>query len=81
MTPALKVLVRFRRKLDNEILNQKSVFHFNFMLDNYAKGNINDEDLAEVKGYYSGLKVAREMLQRIIEEQKEIEGYCDDFGG
>ncbi len=46
MTPALKVLVRFRRKLDNEILNQKSVFHFNFMLDNYAKGNINDEDFA-----------------------------------
>lgn len=81
MTPALKAIARFKRKLDNEISNQKSAFHFGFMLNNYAKGNFTDEDLAKVKGYYSGLKVAREMLQRTIEEQKEIEGYCDDFGG
>lgn len=81
MSPYLKIIARFNRKLNNEIANNSSAWHFNSMWNNYEKGNITDDDLIEMRGYYKGLKVAREMLQRTIEEQKEIEGYCDDFGG
>lgn len=81
MNPYLKALARFRNKIDFEISTQSDAVSFDFMLRNYAKGNFTDEDLIELRGYYKGLKVAREMLQRTIEEQKEIEGYCDDFGG
>lgn len=74
MNPYLKVLARFRNKIDFEISKQSNAISFDFMLRNYAKGNLTDEDLIELRGYYKGLKVAREMLYRTISEQKEMEG-------
>ena len=74
MSPYLKTLARFRDKIDFEISKQSNAISFDFILLNYAKGNLNDEDLIELRGYYKGLKVAREMLYRTISEQKEMEG-------
>ena len=74
MSPYLKILARFRNKISFEISKQSNAISFDFILRNYAKGNLAGEDLAEMRGYYKGLKVAREMLYRTIAEQKEMEG-------
>ena len=73
MSPYLKIIARFRNKIDFEISKQSNAISFDFLLRNYAKGNFTDEDLVELRGYYKGLKVAREMLYRTIAEQKEME--------
>lgn len=72
MSPYLKILARFRNKIDFEISKQSNAISFDFLLRNYANANL--EDLIELRGYYKGLKVAREMLYRTIAEQKEMEG-------
>lgn len=72
MSPYLKALARFRNKIDFEISKQSNAISFDFLLRNYANANL--EDLIELRGYYKGLKVAREMLYRTIAEQKGMEG-------
>ena len=74
MSPYLKIIARFRNKIDFEISKQSNAISFDFLLRNYANRNFTDEDLIELRGYYKGLKVAREMLYRTIAEQKEMEG-------
>ena len=72
-----KILERFAKTLECEISNETSLPHFSFLAANYEKGNVKDEDLVEIRGYYKGLRVAREMLQRITdseEENAEMEG-------
>lgn len=64
------MLDRYKERLDYEISTKTSPFEFMFMMGNHMNGNFTDEDIAEVKGYYSGLKVAREMLERTIEDYK-----------
>ena len=72
MSPYLKIIARFRNKIDFEISKQSNAISIDFLLRNYANANL--EDLIELRGYYKGLKVAREMLYRTIAEQKEMEG-------
>ena len=72
MSPYLKALARFRNKIDFEISKQSNAISIDFLLRNYANANL--EDLIELRGYYKGLKVAREMLYKTIAEQKEMEG-------
>ena len=69
MSPYLKIIARFRNKIDFEISKQSNAISFDFLLRNYA--NVNLEDLIELRGYYKGLKVAREMLYRTIAEEME----------
>ena len=69
---AERILERFTNALEHEIKNGKSPFHFMFLAKNHEVGNVTDEDLIEIRGYYKGLKVAREMLQRIIAEEDEL---------
>ena len=59
------LLERFVKNLDYEIGQEKDAFKFNFFLHHYAKGNMTDEDVIEVRGYYTGLKVAIEILERV----------------
>lgn len=66
------ILERFIKTLEYEISKQAEPTRFAFIAKNYKKGNVTDEDLIEIRGYYKGLKVAREMLQRIIAEEEEI---------
>ena len=62
------ILNSFRQKIDCELANKNDILRMNFLMKNNKKGIFSDEDLAEVRGYYSGLKVAKEMLQRSIDE-------------
>ena len=69
-----EIVERFVKNLDYEISNQTDTFNIAFMLNHYTQGNMTDEDCIEMRGYYKGLKVAREMLQRVIacaEEENE----------
>lgn len=71
MTISLKVLAKFRKKLSLEISRKTEALNLMFIMKNHAKGNFTDEDLIELRGYYKGLKVAREILDRTISEQTE----------
>lgn len=70
-----EILERFMNNLEYEINKQVDGFHIAFMLNQYKQGNMTDEDCIEIRGYYKGLKVAREMMQRVIaccEEERGI---------
>lgn len=74
-----QILKHFQDELDCEIANEKSLPHVLFLARQRASGNATDDDLVEIRGYYKGLKVAREMLQKQIAIQEEIEkGYEDE---
>lgn len=67
-----KVLERFMENLDYQISMQTDTRSALFMVSQVAKGNAGNEDLIELRGYYMGLKVAREILERIIAEESEM---------
>lgn len=71
MTIPLRILAKFRKKLSLEISRKTEALNLLFIMKNHAKGNFSDEDLIELRGYYKGLKVAREILDRTISEQTE----------
>jgi hypothetical protein len=68
---ANKVLDRFQANLNYEISQQTDVNSAAFIIRQVVKGNAGNEDLVELRGYYKGLKVAREILERIIAEESE----------
>jgi hypothetical protein len=70
---ANNVLERFQANLNYEISHQTDVHSATFIIAQVAKGNAGNEDLIELRGYYKGLKVAREILERIIAEESEEE--------
>lgn len=61
----MTILELYKEELDYLISQQADPFHLVFFAKHYNIGNINDEDLVELRGYYKGLKVAREALERI----------------
>lgn len=65
-----RVLKRFRKNLDCEIGTQTEPFHLAFMHKLYTDGKMTGEDCIEMRGYYKGLKVAREILERVLDEEK-----------
>lgn len=71
---AERILERFLKNLDHEISTQAFPTQMMFFIEHYGKEHFKDEDLIETRGYYKGLKVAREMLQRIIAEEEETDG-------
>lgn len=73
-----EILERFMNNLECEINNQADVFHIAFMLNHYTQGNMTDEDCIEMRGYYKGLKVAREMMQRVIDCCVEERGIYEE---
>lgn len=64
-----KKLDRFRESLDYEIGKQTEPRHLMFLHKFYASGEMTDEDCVEIRGYYKGLKVAREILERIMDAE------------
>lgn len=73
-----KVVDRFQKNLEYEISQQTNEHSLAFMLHHYAKGNMTDEDCIELRGYYKGLRVAREMMQRVIAMEQEESGDFDE---
>ena len=69
---ASRVLERFQANLDYQISYQTDPQSALFVIKQVAKGNAGSEDLVELRGYYMGLKVAREILERIIAEESEM---------
>lgn len=41
-----------------------------FLHNLYASGEMTDEDCIEIRGYYNGLKVAMEILERILDTEE-----------
>lgn len=68
---AKKVLERFQENLKYQISQQTDVHSATFIISQVIKGNAGTEDLIELRGYYKGLKVAAEILERIIAEESE----------
>lgn len=71
MTTPLKILAKYRKRLSLEISRKTEVLNLMFIMKNHAKGNFTDENLIELRGYYKGLKVARELLEKTISEHTE----------
>lgn len=76
-----KVLERFQGNLDYQIAQQINPHSVVFIMNQVKKGNASDEDLIELRGYYKGLKVAREILERIIAEEGEKESHGNNKKG
>lgn len=78
----MRIIERYSKSLDCEISKKTDPLCFAYISNQYTKGKANKEDLVELKGYYSGLKTAREMFQRILCEYMEhIEnGVLEDNG-
>lgn len=73
-----EILERFIANLECEISNQTNEKALAFFAVHYSKGNMTDEDCIEMRGYYKGLKVAREMMQRVIACCEEERGICEE---
>lgn len=61
-----EILKDFASTLNSEIKQQTNPLQVMFMAENALKGNFSQTDLTEVKGFYSGLKTAREILRRLL---------------
>ena len=66
------VIEHFKNELNNMISCETNPLHFHFFAMNYGKEHFTDEDLIEIRGYYKGLKVARECLEKHIAISEEI---------
>lgn len=62
---------RYMQNLNCEINNEKDPFRIAFAVSNYGKEYFKDEDFIESRGFYKGLRVAREMLERVVALWKE----------
>lgn len=67
-----RILERFQKNLDYMISQKTDLFSLMFFMDHYSEKYFTDEDAVEIRGYYKGLKVAREMLQSIMAEEESI---------
>lgn len=65
------IIERFYKELVGEISNEKEPFLLMFMLNLKAAETATDDDIVEMHGYYKGLKVAKEMLERKLYEYLE----------
>lgn len=65
-----KKLDRLREALDCEIGKRADPLQLAFLHNLYASGEMTDEDCIEIRGYYNGLKVAMEILERILDTEE-----------
>lgn len=72
-----EIIERFYKELVGELSNEKEPFRLMFMLNLKAAETATDDDLVEMRGYYKGLKVAKEMLERKLYEYLEHVDYGD----
>lgn len=64
-----KVLKRFKKELDNQIQQKTDPLFISITAKEYSRKHLSDEDLAETKGFFNGLKVTKEMLDRIEDSE------------
>jgi len=75
-----RIIENYERQLDYLISQKTDPAYIAFLGANLQRGKFKKSELTELKGYYSGLKVAREALQRIIAmEEEESEWQNDDW--
>ena len=60
------ILEKFSDSLNCEISKKTDALNLNFIANAYQGGSVSGDDLVEMRGYYKGLKVAREMLESIL---------------
>ena len=72
------VLEHFKKELAYLIRQQTDSFLIAFFMQNYGKEHFTDEDAIETRGYYRGLKVAMECLERHIAIAEEIKEYEEE---
>lgn len=70
-----ETLKRFKNELDYLIKQQTNPFSVAFFMQNYGKEHFTDEDAIETRGYFKGLKVAMECLEKHIAIAEETEEY------
>lgn len=61
-----EALRTFISSINYEISMKTDPLQFHYMMQKALEGKITDQELAELKGYYAGLKVAREIMQRSL---------------
>lgn len=75
------ILIRFLNNLRSEISEEKSAFRVQWVIQNRLNGLIADDDIVESKGYYSGLRTAQEILQKVacsVHDEEGLEDDCSD---
>lgn len=61
-----EICERWLKSIDYERAKKTDPFHIMFMANLATRGEVSEKDLAELKGYYSGLSVAREILEKVL---------------
>lgn len=76
-----RILSNANNQLDYLISEKTSPTHTDFMLRLFSSKKINEKDLNEMKGYYNGLKVAKEVIRREIAVEEEMCGIEEEEEG
>ncbi len=80
--------LEFSRRLSETIKEEKTARRVLSLLEQYTNNTLNDEDIVEARGFYLGLRCAKEMFQEVCceyyteyLEKKEQDGaeFPEDF--
>ena len=77
-----EICERWLRRSDYEIERETDPFYIMFMMDLVDKGKANEKDLAKLKGYFSGLAVAKGLFEKTLwyyAGEHGIEKECEDW--
>ena len=69
---------RINEAIQHEINDSGSISLIAFMANQEKRGKVNDLDYAEVRGYRSGLKVALEIIDRMLAEMEDDDENCTE---
>lgn len=72
-----RILENYKNELDYLISQKTDPFHITFMAANFGKKHFKKDDMVELRGYYKGLKVAREALEKQESIEWEVCGGAD----
>jgi len=77
-----EICERWLKNIDCEIAKKTDPFYIMFIADMVNKGKANEKDLAELKGYFNGLSVAKQMFEKTLwyyAGENGIEKECEDW--
>ena len=61
-----EICERWLKSIAYEQSKKTDPFYIAFVANLVAKGAVNEKDLAEYKGYYKGLSVAKEIFEKVL---------------
>lgn len=76
----MSVIDSYRKELQYHIDMGVDKHFLGFVVKETLKGNFNEEDAIEMRGYQKGLKVALEMLDKVIAYEEAGLGGDDEEG-